>query len=215
MARIETRDEEQPQIPVGPPRGDEGLDDWFTRRLEAQGIDAGRHRIPLARIFSVIGLIVAVGALLWVLNQAANSSSGKDASKTTTTQTTGGNGGKSNTNDGGGKKNTTPPAVPWNKVKVTVINGNGVSGAAGAAGDTLKNAGWNIVDDTGNTNAGTTVTATEVVYPPGKESYAKTVAAKLGLPAPVAVADVPEVPSDTSTVTIVLGPDNLDNATVG
>ena len=77
MARIETRDDDPqiPAAPVGPPRGDEGLDDWFTRRLEAQGIAARGHGFPTARVLSVIALIVAVVALFWVIRDATGSSS--------------------------------------------------------------------------------------------------------------------------------------------
>ena len=45
-----------------PPRGDEGLDDWSRRRLEAQGM-ANRAGYPTARILAVLGLVVALGAL--------------------------------------------------------------------------------------------------------------------------------------------------------
>ena len=43
MAELRTpgeRSQEKP--PFDPPRGDEGLDDWFARRLESQGIKARR-----------------------------------------------------------------------------------------------------------------------------------------------------------------------------
>lgn len=209
MARIETRDDE-PQIPVapvGPPRGDEGLDDWFTRRLEAQGINAGRGGFPTARVISVVALAVAVGALLWVLSGASGSSSSDSASTVTHTQSTATTPTNSTT---GGSTTTggTAPAIPWQQVKVTVLNGTGTQGAAADAKSTLSASGWNIVG-TGNVDSGSSFATTEVVYPPGKKAPAQAVATKLGLGAPVAAADATGVPSDLATVAIVLGSDGL------
>jgi hypothetical protein len=213
LARIETRDEEHQQLPVGPPRGDEGLDEWFTRRLEAQGIDAGRRGFPLARVLSVIGLIAAVAALLWVLNGA--SGSGSDASSTNTTtqqQTTGSNTTNPGSTGDGGQNTGGGTPIPYGEVKLTVINGNGRSGAAGEAQSTLSAAGWNVVGTT-NTDQGVTVSATEVVYPPGKEAPANAVAKQLGLGDPVPLAEATGVPTTLSTVALVLGPDELTGTT--
>jgi hypothetical protein len=214
MARIETRDDDPqiPPAPVGPPRGDEGLDDWFTRRLEAQGIAARGNGFPTARVLSVVALIVAVGALLWVIHSASGSSSSSSGSSnpTTTPQTQGSTGstGPSSTGTTGGG----PTTYQWNDVKVTVINGNGQTGAAGDAQTTLNQAGWNVVAAT-NSVGGATVDATEVVYPPGKKGPATAVATKLGL-TPVKAADAgAAIPPDLQTVAIVLGPDGLPTTT--
>jgi hypothetical protein len=208
MARIETRDEdpEIPPAPVGPPRGDEGLDDWFTRRLEAQGIAARGNGFPTARVLSVIALIVAVGALLWVIHSASGSSTNASLSNPTTTPqtqgSTGSTGPTSTGTTGGG------PAYQWSDVRVTVINGNGQSGLAGETQTALNAANWNVVATT-NSVGGATVDTTEVVYPPGKKGPATAVANKLGLPA-VALADAgPAIPPDLQTVAIVLGPTAL------
>ena len=53
--------------------GDEGLDDWFARRLEAQGIRARRPRIPAARIGAVVALAAAIFIFGWVLQGASGS----------------------------------------------------------------------------------------------------------------------------------------------
>ncbi len=66
---------------------------------------------------------------------------------------------------------------------------------------------------TSDSVGGATVDTTEVVYPPGKKAKAQTVATKLGLDAPVALADVPQVPQDLTTVAIVLGPEGLPSGT--
>ncbi len=159
--------------PVGPPRGDEGLDDWFTRRLEAQGIAARGRGFPTARVLSVIALIVAVVALFWVIRDATGSSS--DTSSTPTSantqpqNSTGGNPPDSTGNTDGGATNP----IPWKEVKVTIVNGNGITGAAGDAQNTLTQAGWKIVDTT-DTDGGVTVDSTEVVYPPGKKAPGKS-----------------------------------------
>jgi hypothetical protein len=209
MARIETRDEDPqvPPAPVGPPRGDEGLDDWFTRRLEAQGIAARGNGFPTARVLSVVALIVAVIALLWVIHSASGSSSTNSPSSNPTTNSqpqgsTGSTGPASTGSTGGGG-----PAYSWSDVKVTIINGNGTSGAAGAAQTELNHAGWNVVATT-NSVDGTTVDKTEVVYPPGKQGPATAVANKLGLTA-VPAADAGSAIPSVDTVAIVLGPEPL------
>ncbi len=210
MARIETRDDD-PQIPpppVGPPRGDEGLDDWFTRRLEAQGIAARGNGFPASRVFSVIALVVAVGALLWVIHSASGSSTDATSSSnpTTTPQTQGSTGSTGPTSTG--TTGSGPTTKGWSEVKVTIINGNGQTGAAGTAQTDLNKAGWNVVGTT-NTVNGATVDQTEVVYPPGKKGPATAVGSKLGLPV-VAQADAGDaIPPDLTSVAIVLGPEPL------
>ena len=72
-----------------PPRGDEGLDDWLARRLEAQGIVANRPGFPTARILAVVGLVAALGALFWVISSAGGGSS--STAPTTTHPSTGTN----------------------------------------------------------------------------------------------------------------------------
>ena len=118
-----------------PPRGDEGLDDWLTRRLEAQGIVANRAGFPTARILAVLGLVVALGALFWVISGTGGSSteSPTPTHPTGTTSTTTSTGGT----QGGGKKNGTK--VDWRTVPLTVLNGYGATGAAG--GDAAAPAG--------------------------------------------------------------------------
>ena len=54
--------------------------------------------------------------------------------------------------------------------------------------------------------------STIVVYVPGKLAWARVVAQRLGLPAPVPIAQAPGVVStQTDSVAIVLGPNLLPN----
>jgi hypothetical protein len=98
--------------------------------------------------------------------------------------------------------------VKWRTIPLTILNGYGGSGAAGAAQQQLTTQGWTVV---GASNASTSsVTQTVVVYAPGKLSQAKIVAKRLRLPAPVALADttgVAELPD--GGIAILLGSDGL------
>jgi LytR cell envelope-related transcriptional attenuator len=188
-----------------PPRGDEGLDDWFARRLEAQGITANRPGFPTARILAVLGLVAALGALFWVITSAGSggstsvtSGTTQPSATTTPTTTTGGT--------TGGKQNGAK--VDWRTIPITVLNGYGATGAAGATQQQLTSQGWKVI---GASNAATSsVTQTIVVYSPGKLAAAKVVAKRLHLPAPVAFADVTGVgEAPASGVAILLGSDGL------
>jgi len=188
-----------------PPRGDEGLDEWFARRLEAQGIVANRAGFPTARILAVVGLVVALGALFWVISGTGGSTTASPTATqpagttSTTTPTTGGN-------QGGGQQNGAK--VDWRTIPLTVLNGYGATGAAGAAQQQLTSQGWKVV---AASNASTSsITQTVVVYAPGKRREAKAVATRLHLPAPVALADatgVAEAPA--GGIAILLGSDGL------
>jgi hypothetical protein len=191
--------------PFDPPRGDEGLDDWFARRLEAQGIKARRMRPPIARILALVALVGALAALGWVL---AGASSNTTAANTTTppkNSTPAANTGGSGTGTG----STKPKKPQWQKIPIVVLNGFGGTNAAGSAKTTLTTAGWHVV---GVADASPDTQSTIVVYAPGKLALAKIVAKRLGLPAPVAIAQAPGVVStQTDSVAIVLGPNLLPN----
>jgi hypothetical protein len=187
-----------------PPRGDEGLDDWLTRRLEAQGIVANRAGFPTARILAVLGLVAALGALFWVISGTgggSNNATPTTTQPTGTTATTGTGGGQ-----GGGKKHG--GKVDWRTIPLTVLNGYGATGAAGAVQQQLTTQGWKVI---GASNASTSsITQTVVVYAPGKLAAAKVVASRLHLPPPVALADttgVAEAPA--GGIAILLGSDGL------
>jgi hypothetical protein len=106
-----------------PPRGDEGLDDWFARRLEAQGIVANRAGFPTARILAVLGLVVALGALFWVISGTGGSST----SATPTPQQPHATTPTSHGQQGGSKNGA---KIDWRTVPLTVPNGYGATGAA-------------------------------------------------------------------------------------
>jgi hypothetical protein len=204
MAELRTpgeRSQEKP--PFDPPRGDEGLDDWFARRLESQGIKARRARIPFARILAVVALVAALVALVFVL-KAASSGSTTAATTPPATHPKAPAGGTTNTT--GAKKAKKPL---WKQVKLTVLNGFGGSNAAGTAKVDLQNAGWTVI---GVGDAAPDTQRTIVVFVPGFLGQAKVVAARLGLPAPVPINQAQGVIStQTDSVAIVLGPDGLPN----
>jgi hypothetical protein len=208
---LETPGTQQSRAPqVDPPRSDEGLDDWFARRLEAKGINAGRPRLPVARVLAVAALAVAVGLLLWVLTGIGNS-----GSSTATTHT--GGGGSTATppppSSGGSStgKKTKPPAIPWKTVPLTIFNGYSATVPAAATAESqIKNLGGTVVNIT-NTSPQTT-TATYVAYPPGKLAAARAVAQRFHLGKPVPVAEAAGVPTSLSTVAIVLGPQGIPTA---
>jgi LytR cell envelope-related transcriptional attenuator len=193
--------------PFDPPRGDEGLDDWFARRLEAQGIRARRSRLPAARIGAVVALFAALFIFAWVLESASGGSSA-----TTTAPPT-------HTNPAT-VQGTTPPGgtgqVPakqvkpqWKKIPLTVLNGFGGANAAATAQSQLQAAGWHVVSIA---DASPDTTSTIVVYVPGKLSQARVVARRLGLPAPVPIAQAQGVlPTQTDGVAVVLGSNLLPN----
>jgi hypothetical protein len=203
MAELRTpgeRSQEKP--PFDPPRGDEGLDDWFARRLESQGIRARRAHIPVARILAVVALAVALIALVVVLEAASGHSTAAPPTKPATHQTT-----------PTGKTTPTPPAKAkkplWKRVKLTILNGFGGPNAAGTAKVELQRAGWTVI---GVGDASPVTQTTTVVYVPGFLNQAKVVATRLGLPAPVPIAQAAGVVStQTDSVAIVLGSNLLPN----
>ena len=184
------------------------LDEWFVRRLEQRGIPVRPKRPPTNRVLAVASIAVATLGLLWAFSASGSHTSTTSPPaqtpntqpSTTTTNPTGGTTGGGKT---GGKKTT----IVWSNVPVDVLNGYGGSGAAAAAEQQLSSEGWKVA---GTGDAGTSTTATIVVYAPGHKPQAAAVAKKLGLGAPVAIADATGVPSDATTgVAIVLGPNGL------
>jgi LytR cell envelope-related transcriptional attenuator len=203
MARIETR-EQQPPADTG--ENEEGLDDWFSRRLESQGIPARLGRPPVARIVAVIGLGLALLALIWALSSVgSHTSSGSPV--TTTTPPPAGNGGNGAGNGNGGNGTGGSNAkVSWQDVTVDVLNGVGTSGIAATTAQGLAAEGWTI----GRTGNASGVSASEVVYLPGHKAQAQAVAKKLKLGAPVPIAQATGIPAgSTDGVAIVLGPNLL------
>jgi hypothetical protein len=204
MAELRTpgeRSQEKP--PFDPPRGDEGLEDWFARRLESRGIRARRARVPFARILAVAALVAALIAALFVLNAA---SGGPPTAAVTTTAT-------HPTAPTGGTTPTTPTTKAtkplWKRVKLTVLNGFGGANAAGTARADLQKAGWTVI---GVADAAPDTQSTIVVYVPGFLNQAQVVATRLGLPPPVPIDQAQGViPTQTDSVAIVLGSNLLPN----
>lgn len=186
---------------IDPPRSDEGLDVWFTRRLQAKGLTTGRRSFPAARVAAVVALGIAVIVLLVVLWGAQGSSSSAPPASTATNPPTTQPSSSSSTT----KPKTKP--VPWNQVHLTVLNGTSTTGLASTTQSKLQTAGW-TVSGVGDATS-PTFTNSLVVYPPGKKAQATTVANKLQLSPPVALASASGVPSDITTVTVVVGSDGL------
>jgi hypothetical protein len=183
------------------------LDDWFARRLEAQGIRARRPRIPAARVGAVVALVAALFIFGWVLQSASGGSSA-----TTTTPPTHHNPATSQGTTPPGGTGTVPvkhAKAQWKQIPLTVLNGFGGANAAATAQTQLRQAGWHVVS-IGDASHDTT--STIVVYVPGKLSQAKVVASRLGLPPPVPIAQAAGVlPTQTDGVAVVLGSNLLPN----
>jgi hypothetical protein len=197
MARVETP---RGTPASGDPPADEHLDEWFTRRLESQGIPSRLGSPPLSRIAAVVGLALAALGLLWALSSVGP--------KTTTVTPPASTGDGGTTSTGGNGKNTGhfTGKVTWRTVTVDVLNGTSASGAAGSAATTLRNAGWKV----GTTGNASGIAKTEVVYLAGFKAEALAVARKLGLVPPVKIANATGViPSSTTGVAIVLGQNGL------
>ena len=98
----------------------------------------------------------------------------------------------------------------WKRVRLTILNGFGGANAAGSAKVELQRAGWTVigVGDASPVSGRSTI----VVYVPGFLNQAKVVATRLGLPAPVPIAQAQGVVStQTDSVAIVLGSNLLPN----
>ena len=176
------------------------LEEWFARRLEAQGIPVGPRRTPTSRVLAVGGLVIALLGLLWALS-GAGSTSPKQAAPA-------GQPPVSTPPPTSNPPTSQPPkAVSWRNVQVDVLNGYGGSGAAGSVAEQLTAAGWKVAS-TGD--AGSEATKTIVIFAPGFRRQARAVSHKLGTGAPVPIASAAGVPANaTAGVAILLGPDLL------
>jgi hypothetical protein len=197
MARVETPHGTQP---AGNGAEDEHLDEWFARRLQSQGIPSRLGTPSVARLAAVVALVLSLGGLMWAL-----SSVGPKAAATTPTPPPSTGGGHS-TSTGGGGTTFTGGKVTWRTVTVDVLNGYGGAGAASTAAATLRAQGWTV----GTTGNATGIAQTEVVYLSGHRKEALAVARKLGLGTPIKISNATGVvPSSTTGVAIVLGPNGL------
>jgi hypothetical protein len=185
-----------------PPRGDEALDEWFERRLEAQGILVPRRGLPVARIMAVSALVAAVVAFWW----AAGATLTRDDTGTGTSIAAHGGGNKPGTSGRGGKGKR----ITWRDVRLSVLNGYGKPGAANSVQRQLRSAGWTI-GTVGN--AGTGTARSMVVFTAGFKRQARLAARKLGLGAPVPAAKAPNVPDSVAGVALVLGANGLPATT--
>jgi hypothetical protein len=156
-------------------------------------------------VVAVGALAVAVALLVWVLYSAGGSGSSSASSPTTPHIPPAGSQ-KTKTSSNTGTTNA-PTPVPWNQVHVTVLNGTTTPNLAASAETALTAAGWNIA---GAGDASPEFTTTEVVYPPGKQVPAQTVARKLRLTAvpESSISGFAATPPLT-TVAVVLGPSGL------
>jgi hypothetical protein len=203
MARVETRD-----VPAGEAdeAGEEHLDDWFARRLQSQGIPSRLGGPSTPRVLAVVGLLLALAAFLWALSSVGAHTSSSPSTTTNNPGTTG----FQTTGGGNGGKHQTGGKITWKTVSVDVLNGFGGNGAAASAASQLRAKGWTV----GTTGNATGIAKTEVVYLPGHRTQARAVAKKLGLLPAVPIAQASGVPaSETTGVAIVLGQDQLSNAT--
>ena len=91
---------------------------------------------------------------------------------------------------------------------MTIVNGNGITGAAGTPRTRSTQAGWNVVGTT-DTVGGATVDSTEVVYPPGKKARPQPWRPSSDWRTGRARRRGRAIPPDLTTVAIVLGPEGL------
>ena len=110
-------------------------------------------------------------------------------------------------------EDTTPAARPPAEVPTVVLNGSGVSGAAGNYSEVLASLGYQLTDPDG-ANAATNVPSTQVLYAEGFEQEAMAVAVAIGAPSLVPALLTEPSPGDIvgASVVVVLGPD-LANVT--
>jgi hypothetical protein len=170
--------------------------------------------MPVARVLAVGALAVAVGLLLWVLSNvhSGSTSSGTTASTGGASSTATGGGSTATGSTGGTKSKSKSTTIPWKGIHLTIYNGyDPTAPAAGDASQQLKSAGW-TVDSFADTSPPTGTTATYIAYPPGDHAQAKVVGKRLHITKIVPLSQAPGVPSTTTTVAVVLGPDGLPSS---
>jgi hypothetical protein len=102
---------------------------------------------------------------------------------------------------------TEPEARPPTQVITLVLNGSGVSGAAGTYTTALSDAGYQTRPAG---NAPERVEVTQVLYAEGYEQEAQVVATTIGAPAAVVAQPLPDPPpegAEDANVVVILGPD--------
>jgi len=94
------------------------------------------------------------------------------------------------------------------EVPTIVLNGSGVSGAAGAYSEALASLGYQLTNPTGG-NANANVPSTQVLYAEGFQQEAMEVARVIGATAVVPAPLTEPAPGDIvgASVVVVLGPD--------
>jgi hypothetical protein len=152
---------------------------------------------------------VAVAVVVAVLLLQASDDGGSTDQDVSTSGQDGGDSSPTTAAEGGGTTETSvtaPQAHAPNEVKVVVLNGSGVQGAAGKVANQLKAENYIAVAD----NAAARVNATTVYFQPGYEADARAIADLLKQPPP-AVAPMPNPPPDPkvgdNNVAVVLAAD--------
>jgi len=118
-----------------------------------------------------------------------------------------------------GTTETTVAARTPDQVPTIVLNGSGVSGAAGNYSEVLAAAGYQLTNPTGgNVDEGKNVPTTQILFAEGFELEAMAVAAAIGAPniVPAPLGDTPPGTIVGASVVVVLGPDlaNITPTTV-
>lgn len=163
-------------------------------------------------------VVVAVLVGLFLLRNGLDTSevvtASRDDSSADSGDTDGADEGTDDTDEGTETtEDTTPAARPPDQVPTIVLNGSGVSGAAGAYSEALASLGYQLTNPTGG-NAATNVPSTQVLYAPGFEQEALAVAQAIGAPSLVPALLTEPSPGEIlgASVVVVLGPD-LANVT--
>lgn len=159
-----------------------------------------------ARGAALVVVAVLVGLLL--LRNGLDTSEVVTASKGDDTAAAGGSDGNDGSTDAGSETTETTVAVRSPaEVKVTVLNGTSVGGAAGKYSTALESAGYDVLPPG---DAAQKIPATQVLFTEGYEREAAAVALAIGTPATVTPAPLPTPPPgavDAANVVVVIGAD--------
>ncbi len=159
----------------------------------------------------VVLVVIAVLAGLFLLrngidtSEVVRSSNGEEASAD---DSDGASDGTTDDTTEDTTEDTTPTTRPPAEVPTIVLNGSGVTGAAGTYSQVLAAAGYQLTNPDG-ANADATVPSTQILYAEGYELEARAVAAAIGAPdlEPMPLGAAPPGPIDGAVVVVVLGPD--------
>ena len=177
----------------------------MARRRSSEPVANPARGAALVVLAVVIGLFLLRNGLDTseaITNQGGGGSGGSEATDEATDDT-------APTDEGPEETTTTLGGRAPADVPTTVLNGSGVTGAAGRYSEFLASLGYNLTNPTG-ANADANTETTLVYFAPGFEAEAAAIVTALGAPATVVPATLPTAPPGPiagASVVIVLGSD--------